>query len=51
MEQQGKNIEFVLSIIFLGFNTIFIFTNIYMLKHPKKSTKPLKNKITYFINY
>ena len=45
MDQQGKNIEFVLSIIFLGFNTIFIFTNIYMLKHPKKSTKPLKIRL------
>ena len=45
MDQQGANIEFVLSIIFLVFNTIFILTNIYMFKLPKKSTKPLKIRL------
>jgi len=42
MNEQGKNIELFLSIIFLIFNTIFILINLFMLKSLKKSTKSLK---------
>ena len=42
MNEQGKNIELFLSIIFLIFNTIFILINLFMLKSSKKSTKSLK---------
>lgn len=42
MNEQGKNIELFLSIIFLIFNTIFILINLFMLKSLKKSTKLLK---------
>ena len=40
--EQGKNIELFLSIIFLIFNAIFILINLFMLKSLKKSTKSLK---------
>lgn len=42
MNEQGKNIELFLSIIFLIFNAIFILINLFMLKSLKKSTKSLK---------
>ena len=42
MNEQGKNIELFLSIIFLIFNAIFILINLFMLKSSKKSTKSLK---------
>lgn len=42
MNEQGKNIELFLSIIFLIFNAIFILINLIMLKSLKKSTKSLK---------
>ena len=41
MNEQGKNIELFLSIIFLIFNAIFILINLFMLKSLKKSTKSL----------